>query len=249
MDPDRWEFAKEGFVRGQKHLLKTIKRRRPLSHANQEHQSLATYVGVGQFGPDGEVDGLKRNKNVLMEELLKLRQEQQNTRAHLRAMEERLQGTEQRQQQMMTFLARAMQHPIFLQQLVQQRGKSKELEEAVSKKRRQAIDRTPDPSDAKPSGSRGFNMDSQGSYKTFSYQVPGLESRALGMEGTVNTSDHGKQEELDVELSDEFWEELISEGISEENTQTDFGGRSEEVVDMLTERLEYLSSASAELME
>lgn len=91
---------------------------------------------MGRFGLDGEVDRLRRDKQVLMVELVKLRQQQQNTRTCLQTMENRLKRTELKQQQMMNFLARAMQNPNFVQQLVQQKDKRKELEEAISKKRR-----------------------------------------------------------------------------------------------------------------
>ncbi|KAJ8443478.1 hypothetical protein Cgig2_016961 [Carnegiea gigantea] len=141
IDPDRWEFANEEFLRGQRHLLKNIRRRK---HPSQSHplsiqQGADPCVEVGRFGFDGEVDRLRRDKQVLMMELVKLRQQQQNTRAYLQAMEQRLQATEMKQQQMMNFLARAMQNPVFLQQLVQAKEKRKELEEALSKKRRRPI--------------------------------------------------------------------------------------------------------------
>ncbi|KAJ6797835.1 heat stress transcription factor A-2b-like [Iris pallida] len=250
VDTDRWEFANEGFLRGQKHLLKTIKRRRPPSHAPPPHQSLPPYLEVGQFGLDGEIDRLRRDKNVLMAELVKLRQEQQNTRAHLKAMEERLQGTEQRQQQMMAFLARAMRNPDFLQQLVQQKDKRKELEEAISKKRRRPIDRGPDPCEAEPSGGQKFDatalLEPQQAY---GYEVPELQVLALEMQGAVSDYGEGEevreqQEEVDVELNDEFWQELLNENMGEEKGRPDLGGRSEEDVNVLTERLEYLSSSS-----
>ncbi|KAK7345909.1 hypothetical protein VNO77_16525 [Canavalia gladiata] len=142
VDPDKWEFANEGFLKGQRHLLKNI-RRRKTTQIQPSPQALDPCVEVGRFGLDGEIDRLRRDKQVLMVELVKLRQQQQNTRSHLQSMESRLQKTEQKQQQMMHFLARAMKNPDFLQQLVQQKEWKKELEEALCKKRRRPIDQGP----------------------------------------------------------------------------------------------------------
>ncbi|KAF5202356.1 Heat stress transcription factor a-1 [Thalictrum thalictroides] len=143
VDPDRWEFANEGFLRGQKHLLKTIIRKKPSgTHSNQQQppQGQSTSVGacveVGKFGLEEEIERLKRDKNVLMQELVRLRQQQQATDHQLQTMGQRLQGMEQRQQQMMSFLAKAMQSPGFLAQLVQQQNESSRRIAGVNKKRR-----------------------------------------------------------------------------------------------------------------
>ncbi|XP_058104019.1 heat stress transcription factor A-1-like [Magnolia sinica] len=141
VDPDRWEFANEGFLRGQKHLLKSINRRKP-SHAHsqpQQPQGQSTSVGacveVGMFGLEEEIERLKRDKNVLMQELVRLRQQQQSTDHQMQTLGQRLQGMEQRQQQMMSFLAKAMQSPGFLAQLVQQNDSNRRIA-GVNKKRR-----------------------------------------------------------------------------------------------------------------
>ncbi|KAK7360924.1 hypothetical protein VNO77_02942 [Canavalia gladiata] len=144
VDPDRWEFANEGFLRGQKHLLKTITRRKPAhGHNNQQTQpshgqssSVGACVEVGKFGLEEEVEILKRDKNVLMQELVRLRQQQQSTDNQLQTMVQRLQGMEQRQQQMMSFLAKAVQSPGFLAQFVQQQNESNRRITEANKKRR-----------------------------------------------------------------------------------------------------------------
>ncbi|XP_062108301.1 heat stress transcription factor A-6b-like isoform X2 [Humulus lupulus] len=145
VDPDRWEFANEGFLRGQKHLLRNIRRRKgaqpPPQYSHQAASSLDPCVELGRFGLDGEMDRLKRDKQVLMVELVKLRQQQQNTKTYLQTMEDRLKRTELKQQQMIYFLAKAMKNPGFVRQLMEQKDKRKELEEAIrSKRRRQAIE-------------------------------------------------------------------------------------------------------------
>ncbi|KAL3634469.1 hypothetical protein CASFOL_021523 [Castilleja foliolosa] len=121
VDPDKWEFANEGFLRGQKHLLKNIRRRKnnpsnPQASSKQ-NSNLESCAEVGMYESlDAEIERLRRDKHVLMVELVKLRQQQQKTKIHLEEMEQSLQGTELKQQQTMRFLARAIKNPTFLQQ-------------------------------------------------------------------------------------------------------------------------------------
>ncbi|KAG2243459.1 hypothetical protein Bca4012_024069 [Brassica carinata] len=124
VDPDQWEFANEGFLRGQKQLLKGIVRRKPQNQQQTQFQNSsvvgACVVEVGKFGIEEEVERLKRDKNVLMQELVRLRQQQQATEHQLQNVGQKVQVMEQRQQQTMSFLAKAVQSPGFLNQLVQQ---------------------------------------------------------------------------------------------------------------------------------
>ncbi|PQM34160.1 heat stress transcription factor A-1b [Prunus yedoensis var. nudiflora] len=143
VDPDRWEFANEGFLRGQKHLLKTVSRRKP-AHANSHQQAppqvqssqVGACVEVGNLGLEEEVERLKNDKNNLMQELVRLRQKQQATDNQLHNVGQRVQGMEQRQQQMMSFLAKAMHSPGFLSQLVQHQNENNRRITGSNKKRR-----------------------------------------------------------------------------------------------------------------
>eukprot|EP00249_Psilotum_nudum_P020378 c27676_g1_i2 orf=440-1822(+) len=140
VDPDRWEFATEGFMRGQRCLLKNIHRRKPSSHSHSQQLQRAESpmvgcVEVGKLGLEEEVERLRQDKNILMMELIRLRQQQQVTEHELQELWQRLQTMEQRQQQMMMFLAKAMQNPEILTQLVQQNENKIRLA-AANKKRR-----------------------------------------------------------------------------------------------------------------
>ncbi|KAF5180271.1 Heat stress transcription factor a-2 [Thalictrum thalictroides] len=135
VDPDRWEFANEGFLGGQKHLLKTIKRRRHVSQNMQ--QGVEVCIEVGQYGLEGELERLRRDRNTLMSEIMKLRQQQQSSHERLVAFDAQLQDTEKKQQQMMIFLGRAVKNPDFLQQLRQRNDHYNELlGSGVGRKRR-----------------------------------------------------------------------------------------------------------------
>ncbi|XP_057519683.1 heat stress transcription factor A-2c-like [Amaranthus tricolor] len=266
IDPDRWEFANEGFMKGQKQLLKSIRRRKHLSNSCSSQQGvIEPCVELGRFGLDGEVDRLKRDKQVLMMELVKLRQHQQNTRAYLQAMEQRLQATEMKQQQMMNFLARAMQNPSFLQQLVQQKERRKELEEALTKKRRRPIDQG-QKSNLLRGESSNENVVGMGHVKvepidfvdSYSYDhhhthggFSELEALALEMQGFGKVGNEqgevqdGSLDQFDgddKELDEEFWEELLNERFKALNDH----GNCENVedVNVLADRLGYLGSGS-----
>ncbi|KAI5066964.1 hypothetical protein GOP47_0017492 [Adiantum capillus-veneris] len=145
IDPERWEFANDNFVKGQRQLLGCIHRRKPASnssgtssqhhhhhHHTEERSSSSTMGGgpsgssasaileVGKFGIDGDLNRLKRDKDVLMMEVLRLRQQLQITERELQTMWQRLQLSENCQQHMIAFIAKAMHNPAFLSQLMQQ---------------------------------------------------------------------------------------------------------------------------------
>uniref|UniRef100_A0A0A9D3I4 Uncharacterized protein n=1 Tax=Arundo donax TaxID=35708 RepID=A0A0A9D3I4_ARUDO len=208
-----------------------IKRRRPPSYlpASQQ-QALGSCLEVGHFGLDEEMDRLKHDNNILLAEVVKLRQEQQSTRADMQAMEERLQHAEHKQLQMLGFLARAMQNPDFFHQLLQHNDKIKELEDAFSKKRRRPIDIVPF---IGAGGEASFQTRSEELDSTFFFGS-GMELEELNEPGNselenlaLNIQGLGKRKQQDekggrnhqaetgetAELTDDFWEELLSEGM------------------------------------
>ncbi|XP_038886817.1 heat stress transcription factor A-7a-like [Benincasa hispida] len=243
INPERWEFANEGFLRGQKHLLRTIRRRKPpTSDSLPPEQEPSACVEIGRFGLDVELDRLKRDKQVVMMELVKLRREQQNTRAYIQAMEQKLQGTEMKQRQMMKFLARAMQNPDFIHQLIQQK-KKRGLEEAATKKRRRPIDQGPNSSRGSEEGiSNPIKIEP---IEFCGYEVSELEALALEMQGlgkTVKKETEVKEEMQapesgDTELDEGFWEEFFSGRIEEDDDDTNNA-----VVKALSDRFGYLGS-------
>ncbi|XP_051118862.1 heat stress transcription factor A-7a-like [Andrographis paniculata] len=256
IDPDQWEFANEAFLRGHKHLLRNIRRRKaphpPPIPAPSSSSATAPCVELGRFGLDAEIDRLQRDKHVLMMELVKLRQQQQHTRDYLRRMELRIQGTERRQQQMMNFLARAMKNPDFIHQLVQQKEKRKGIiDDAATKKRPRPIEsgqssRIPENSSIKiePLEYRG------------SFQVSELEALALEMQGfgrgrrQIDSADDDDEEieqlgSYDKELDEGFWQELLNEGLhgKDVRNQENDDHSEEENVDVLADRFGYLGSS------
>ncbi|KAJ7979983.1 putative Heat stress transcription factor A-6b [Quillaja saponaria] len=241
VDPDKWEFASEGFLRGQKHLLKNI-RRRKISQLQASQQALdPCLLEVGGYGLDGEVNRLKRDKQVLMVELLKLRQQQQNTRSYLQAMEDRLKRTNMKQKQMMNFLARAMQSPNFVRQLVEQKDKRKELEEAITNKRRRPIDQGPSNFEEGElgHGEKGgsFNKVEPQNFIDMSefevLQLDKLHKHAIEMPGqSYNLEEEHfegallEHESMYKDIDEGFWLDLLDEGFKEEEEE-------EKDVDML----------------
>jgi heat shock transcription factor len=219
----------------------------PQSH---QQQTSASCLEVGEFGFEEEIDRLKRDKNILITEVVKLRQEQQSTKDHMRAMEGRLRVAEQKQVQMMGFLARAMRNPEFFQQLVQQQDKRKELEDAISKKRRRPIDNTPFYSPGETSQSE--QLDSQFMFDSGVLDVlsepgmPELENLAVNIQELgKGRTDGAKMDQANgqSELNDDFWAELLIEDFGDKAGQSELDGRPEDVED-LAQQLGYLSSSS-----
>lgn len=139
VNPNRWEFANKGFQRGRKYLLKSIQRRNPVFQSHQQQVLLGAggpYLEVGKYGgAQGEVESLRRDKNLLMLEVMRLRQKQRSTEQGISLISQHLHTTEQKQQHIITFLAKAMKNPILMAHLVQQNEQMRGFQTIVKRRR------------------------------------------------------------------------------------------------------------------
>ncbi|KAG6469491.1 heat stress transcription factor C-1a-like [Zingiber officinale] len=138
VDPDRWEFAHLSFLRGQIHLLPRITRR---TKKSQFYDAASSSSGGGINNDEkkdtaaaaemeGEVEDV-----VLLRELHRLRQDQMVLDEELQRMSKRLQATERKPRQMLSFLVQMAKEPQLVSRLVH----SKKLQySAAAKKRRLA---------------------------------------------------------------------------------------------------------------
>lgn len=225
VDPDRWEFANGGFLGGQRHLLKTIKRRRNVSSSIQQSQEAC--VEVGQFGLECELERLKRDRKVLMAEILRLRQQQQDSREKAVAMEGRLLSTERKQQHMMNFLAKALSNSTFVNQFAQRNAERKWLNEVGTGRKRRV---TASPSlenlqGQEAVGEAGLEPEME---TLFSAAMDNESSSGINdpIASSVDTTSGGGGGNLDS-VNESIWQELLSDDM--------IGGNQEEEVGLVDE--------------
>ncbi|KAJ7979329.1 Heat shock transcription factor [Quillaja saponaria] len=136
VDTDRWEFANELFQGGKKHLLKNIKRR---SKYNKLQQGAVTYVNSVKPDLEADLEKLKKDQKILKGEILKMRQQHEDSQTQLTNVEERIRCTECKQHQMLFFLTRITKSPMLLQQLIQKVKQKRELDGCEIGKRRKLL--------------------------------------------------------------------------------------------------------------
>lgn len=113
---DKWEFANESFLRGKRHLLKNIHRRKS-PHSQQAENTVGSSLELGRPAVEGEIELLRKERSVMMQEVIELQQQHRGTIQHMEAVNEKLQAAEQKQKQMVSFLAKVFQNPAFLARL------------------------------------------------------------------------------------------------------------------------------------
>ncbi|CAI9775155.1 unnamed protein product [Fraxinus pennsylvanica] len=122
VDPDRWEFANEWFLRGQTHLLKNILRRK---NANKHCVSHPEHT--------------ENEDEELFMDIAKLKQEQKTLEQKLESMNKRLEATERRPQQMLSFLYKVVQDPENLPRMNLEKENLKRLSCNNGEKKRRLI--------------------------------------------------------------------------------------------------------------
>ncbi|XP_057956835.1 heat stress transcription factor A-5 [Malania oleifera] len=118
IDPERWEFANEDFVKDQKHLLKNIHRRKPIHSHSQSHPQ-GSLVDPERAAFDEEIERLSREKNLLETDFSRFKQQQSAAKLQLEDLMQRVLGMEQRQDNLLSFLEKAVQNPTFVEHLAQ----------------------------------------------------------------------------------------------------------------------------------
>ncbi|KAL0301398.1 UNVERIFIED_CONTAM: Heat stress transcription factor A-4b [Sesamum radiatum] len=128
VDPDQWEFANEEFIRGQRHLLKNIHRRKPIhSHSGQGNPVPLTDSEREEF--EKQIEKLKQEKLLLQSEVDRYEQENRGYEYQLRSLGQLLQNIDHRQRKLMVTLAQLLQKPGYTSSIM-------EHSESYSKKRR-----------------------------------------------------------------------------------------------------------------
>ncbi|OWM68164.1 hypothetical protein CDL15_Pgr016364 [Punica granatum] len=102
VDPDQWEFANEEFIRGEKHLLKNIYRRKPIhSHSLQ---NVPLHDSEKQMYED-EIKRPQNENSLLQSELQRHRgKNPAGIELHVQFLGKRLHEMESKQTQLVTFL-------------------------------------------------------------------------------------------------------------------------------------------------
>ncbi|KAK8490343.1 hypothetical protein V6N13_009017 [Hibiscus sabdariffa] len=132
IDPEKWEFANEDFVKDQRHLLKNIHRRKPIhSHSNPP----GSLIDPERAGYEEEIENLSREKAALEANVSRSRQERSALKQQVEELTLQADQMERRQETLFNFLEKALQDPSFVEHLVH-KIESMDDVAAYNKKRR-----------------------------------------------------------------------------------------------------------------
>ncbi|GMN50536.1 hypothetical protein TIFTF001_019693 [Ficus carica] len=138
VDPDRWEFANELFLRGQKHLLKNILRKKNHNHSKNTTMMISHCLDSNICYNMDHVE----DEDLIME-IAKMKEEQKALEEELQGMTKRLETTERRPQQMMSFLYKVVEDPDILpRMMLQNKERTAAIQLREEKKRRLGISST-----------------------------------------------------------------------------------------------------------
>ncbi|PWA94899.1 winged helix-turn-helix DNA-binding domain, Heat shock transcription factor family [Artemisia annua] len=127
IDPDQWEFANDEFIRGKRHLLKNIHRRKPIhSHSTPPQGTLSTALSPSERQEyEDDIKKLKNETGSLRLQLQNHKRENQENETKITSLNERLHSIKLKQRKMISFLAQLLEKPkISLETNIKKRRRS-----------------------------------------------------------------------------------------------------------------------------
>ncbi|KAJ8567961.1 hypothetical protein K7X08_020683 [Anisodus acutangulus] len=119
VDPEQWEFANEEFIRGQRHLLRNIYRRKPIHSHSATGQSVAPLTDSERQEYEEEIERLKRENSLLQSSAESQEKFNQEYEFGIKSMEQSLHNVAQRQGKLISLLAQLLERPEFSSDLIQ----------------------------------------------------------------------------------------------------------------------------------
>ncbi|TVU35110.1 hypothetical protein EJB05_16981 [Eragrostis curvula] len=135
VDPEQWEFANEEFIRGQRHRLKNIHRRKPIFSHSSHNPSTGPLADHERREYEEEIERLKGENAALTLELEKNAEKKVLTDNRMQELEDKLIYLEDRQKNLITYIRDIVKAPEFLSRFVQEpdhHGKKRRLPNSIS---------------------------------------------------------------------------------------------------------------------
>ncbi|KAM0974614.1 hypothetical protein ACFX2C_017777 [Malus domestica] len=132
VDPDKWEFANEWFLRGQTHLLRNVARRKQMGKSSNSNSLFSNSNSNSNFLPTKHEE--LNDEDVIME-ISRLKQEQKALEEEIGNMNRRLETTERRPQQMMAFLHKVAEDPEILPRMMLEKDRATTAQLGEKKRR------------------------------------------------------------------------------------------------------------------
>ncbi|GAU42072.1 hypothetical protein TSUD_326500 [Trifolium subterraneum] len=112
---EQWEFANAYFVKGQKHLLNNIHRKKPI----HSHNSQGSHGDPERLAFEEEIEKLSNEKTTIQSNISNFKQNISTAKLHLEELQQRLDGMEKRQKNLLNLFERELQNPKFVEQIYQ----------------------------------------------------------------------------------------------------------------------------------
>jgi len=112
VDPDKWSFSHELFMKNRKDLLSDITRKRAKNTPSvisaigdqRPPEDQKAVVELGNYGIVGEMEVIRRDKELLLKELLITRQQESKLKQRCESAEKRIEDLEHNMKQMQQFI-------------------------------------------------------------------------------------------------------------------------------------------------